>query len=496
MNITFAKKALPKGGTLALTVFAGGALGPLAMDLNKRTKGVLKEAMKAAEFEGKRGQSVDIIAARGTSIDRIILFGMGKPDALGDLALQNLGGRFANGNISKVKAISLVVDLVKDVEKSEAEFAGQLALGATLGAYRFNKYRTKLKPAQKPKLNKIAMMVDDLPEARAAWKTQHGLADGVILARDLVNEPANILHPKDFAARCKALADLGVKVKVLGEKQMTDLGMGSLLGVSRGSANEAQLVIMEWMGGKKGEKPMAFVGKGLTFDSGGISIKPSGGMEDMKGDMGGAAAVTGLMSVLAAREAKANVVGVVALVENMPDADAQRPGDIVTAMSGHTIEVINTDAEGRLVLADAMWHTAKEYKPKRIIDLATLTGAIVIALGHEQAGMFTNDDDLAAQLKQSGKASGEEVWRMPLDESHRKKVQSKFADLRNSTGREAGSSCAAAFLEPFANKIPWAHLDIAGPAFGAAPTPTCRSWGAGYGVRLLDRWVQDHVEEK
>ncbi|TNE57441.1 MAG: leucyl aminopeptidase [Alphaproteobacteria bacterium] len=494
MNITFAKKALPKGGALALTVCDGAALGPLGESLNKRTKGVLKEAMKAAEFSGKKGQSVEIIAARGTSIDRIILFGLGKPGDFEANGLQTLGGRFVNANLGKTKMISLAVDLPKGVAMSEADVAANLAFGVTLGAYRFNKYHTKLKANEKPKLNKVAMLVDELAEARAAWKPMHHLSDGVILARDLVNEPANILNPKDFAARCKALGDLGVKVKVLGEKQMADLGMGSLMGVSRGSANEAQLIFMEWMNGPKDEKPVAIVGKGLTFDSGGISIKPSGGMEDMKGDMGGAAAVTGLMSVLAARDAKVNVVGVVAAVENMPDADAQRPGDIVTAMSGHTIEVINTDAEGRLVLADAMYYTATQYKPKKMVDLATLTGAIVIALGHDQAGLFTNSDMMAEELLAASKASGEGLWQMPLNDVHRKNVKSKFADLRNSTGRDAGSSCAAAFLEPFSNKVAWAHLDIAGTAFAAPHNPLCHSWGAGYGVRLLNQWLADNEE--
>jgi leucyl aminopeptidase len=477
MNITFAKNSLPKGGTLALTVFDGGALGAMATALNKKTGGAIKAAMKAGEFTGKNGQSIEILVPKGTSIERVVLLGLGKPKDLSGNGLQNLGGRFANLYLGKVKSLSLAVDLTKDVTLSEDGVASNIGFGATLGAYRFNKYRTKLKPAQKPKLARITMLVEDVQASRAAWKPMHNLTDGVILARELCNEPANILHPVDFAERCKALTDLGVKVKVIGEKQMRDLGMGSLLGVSQGSAKEAQMVFMEWNGGNPKDKPVAFVGKGLTFDSGGISLKPGGGMEDMKGDMGGAAAVTGLLSVLAARGAKANVIGVVALVENMPDADAQRPGDIVTSMSGQTIEVINTDAEGRLVLADAIF-------------------AIVMALGHDQAGMFTNNDDLAAQLKQAGKAAGENAWRMPLNDTHRKMIDSKFADMRNSTGRPAGSSAAAAFIERFTNKTNWCHLDIAGAAFGAPYNAMCKSWGTGYGVRLLNRWVADHVEEK
>jgi len=494
MNITFSKKSLPKGGALALTVFEKGQFGPLGADLNRRTKGALKAAMKATDFTGKKNQLIQVLAPKGTSIDRIVLVGLGKAGDLDEQALQKIGGGLANAYLTKIKSLSLAVDLVDEASLDEATVASNLGFGATLGAYRFDRYRTKMKPAQKPKLSKIGMLVDDVAAARKSYKPMGHLADGVTLARDLSNEPANILTPEDFASRCEALSELGVKVTVLGEKEMTKLKMGSLLGVSRGSSKEAKMAIMEWNGGKKGDAPVAFVGKGLTFDSGGISLKPGGGMEDMKGDMGGAAAVTGVMKTLASRKAKANVVGVVALVENMPDADAQRPGDIVTSMSGQTIEIINTDAEGRLVLADALWHTQDVYKPRLMIDLATLTGAIMVALGHVHAGMFTNNDDLAAELKQAGKASGESVWHMPIGEDYDRLIDSKFADMRNSGARGAGSCTAAQFLQRFTNKVPWCHLDIAGTAFGAPKNNTCQSWASGFGVRLLDRWVADHVE--
>lgn len=494
MNITFSKKSLPKGGTLAVTVFDKGVFGPLGTDLNKRTKGALKAAVKATEFTGKKNQLIQVLAPMGTSIERIILVGLGKAGDLDDLDLQKIGGGLANAYLTKIRTLSLAIDLVDDASLDEAAVASNLAFGATLGAYRFDRYRTKMKPAQKSKLGKIGVLVDDVATARKTYKPMSHLADGVCLARDLSNEPANILTPEDFATRCQALGDLGVKVTVLGEKEMTKLKMGSLLGVSRGSSKEAKMAIMEWNGGKKGDAPVALVGKGLTFDSGGISLKPGGGMEDMKGDMGGAAAVTGVMSVLAARGAKANVVGVVALVENMPDADAQRPGDIVTSMSGQTIEIINTDAEGRLVLADALWHTQETFKPRLMIDLATLTGAILVSLAHVHAGMFTNSDDLAAELKQAGKASGDSVWRMPIGEEYDRLIDSKFADMKNSGARGGGSCTAAQFLQRFTNKVPWCHLDIAGTAFGAPQNSTCKSWGSGYGVRLLDRWVADHVE--
>ena len=316
----------------------------------------------------------------------------------------------------------------------------------------------------------------------------------MFLTRDLVNEPANTLHPGEFAKRAKALTRLGVKVEVLGEAQMKKLGMGSLLGVGHGSEHESKLIVMRWSGGKPGEKPVAFVGKGVCFDTGGISLKPAASMEDMKGDMGGAACVTGLMHALAARKAKANVVGVIGVVENMPDGKAQRPGDIVTSMSGQTIEVINTDAEGRLVLADALWYTQDRFKPKFMIDLATLTGAIMIALGKEYAGLFSNDDKLSKQLSEAGEAEGEKVWRMPMGEAYDKAIESRFADMKNVGGRDGGSITAAQFLQRFVNKVPWAHLDIAGTAMASPQTATNQSWGSGWGVRILNRLVADHYE--
>ena len=306
-----------------------------------------------------------------------------------------------------------------------------------------------------------------------------------------------MLYPESFAARCKELSELGVKVKVLGEAQMQKLGMGALLGVGQGSVRESKLVVMEWMNGPKAKKPVAFVGKGVTFDTGGISIKPSGGMEDMKWDMGGAGAVTGAMAALAKRNAKANVVGVLGLVENMPDGNAQRPGDVVTSMSGQTIEVLNTDAEGRLVLADALWWTQKTYKPTTVIDLATLTGAILVALAHEFAGMFTKDDELAEQLGAAGEATGDLLWRMPLTKTHDEMIKSDIADMQNIGIRWAGSSSAAAFLGRFIQDgTSWAHLDIAGTAWNNKPKPTCPKGGAGYGVRLLDEFIRANVEKK
>ena len=321
-----------------------------------------------------------------------------------------------------------------------------------------------------------------------------GLADGVVLARDLVNEPANVLYPGEFARRASDLRKLGVLVEVLDVAAMKKLGMGALLGVGQGSAHESKVVVMRWNGGKRGTDPVAFIGKGVCFDSGGISIKPAQGMEDMKGDMAGAACVVGLMRALASRKAKVNVVGAIGLVENMPDGKAQRPGDIVTTMSGQTVEVINTDAEGRLVLADVLHYVNKRFKPRFMINLATLTGAIIVALGQEYAGMFSNDDKLAERLTKAGEATGERVWRMPLGPEYDKMIDSKFADMKNTGGRYGGSITAAQFLQRFVNKTPWAHLDIAGTALGSPQTDINKSWSSGWGVRLLNRLVEDYYE--
>ena len=373
--------------------------------------------------------------------------------------------------------------------------AADLALGATLRAYSFDRYKTKRKEGEEKRDKvRLSVGVGDVAGARKAWGARSAASEGVLLARDLVNEPPNILFPEEFARRAGALKALGVGVEVLDEKAMRKLGMGALLGVSQGSAQRARVVVMRWNGGKKGAPPVAFIGKGVTFDTGGISIKPAAGMEDMKGDMAGAACVVGLMHALAARKAKANVVGVIGAVENMPDGNAQRPGDIVTSMSGQTIEIINTDAEGRLVLADVLHYVNTRFKPAFMIDLATLTGAIIVALGHEYAGMFSNDDALAARLSKAGEATGERVWRMPLGPEYDKKIDSKFADMKNTGGRDGGSITAAQFIQRFVGKTPWAHLDIAGTGFSSPQSDINKSWGSGWGVRLLDRLVAEDYE--
>ena len=378
--------------------------------------------------------------------------------------------------------------------------AASVAMGMALRGYRFDRYRTTEKTEDKPRLAKVSVMTGEMAKARDAWVGLKAVAEGVFLSRDLVSEPANVLNPAEMAERCRKLSALGLKVEVFGPKEMTKLGFGALMGVAMGSANEPRMVVMTWNGagapkGKaKAAKPLAFIGKGVTFDTGGISIKPAGGMEDMKWDMGGAGTVIGLMAALAGRKAKVDVIGLVGLVENMPSGTAQRPGDVVKTYSGQTVEVINTDAEGRLVLADVLWYCQQKYDPRFMVDLATLTGAIIVALGHEYAGFFSNDDGLSAQLEAAGTVTGEKLWRMPLGEGFDKQIKSDIADMKNVGGRPGGASTAAAFIQRFVNGKPWAHLDVAGTVWSGKDAPTIPKGATAFGVRLLDRMVAEHYE--
>jgi leucyl aminopeptidase len=360
----------------------------------------------------------------------------------------------------------------------------------------FDRYKTKRREGEEaPAKPQITIAVSNAAAAKKAWDSSSGpVADGVIMARDLINEPANVLFPEEFARRTAVLKKLGVAVEVLDVPAMKKLGMNALLGVGQGSRKDSRVVIMRWNGGKKNDAPVAFIGKGVTFDTGGISIKPAAGMEDMKGDMAGAACVVGLMHALAARKAKVNAVGAIGVVENMPDGNAQRPGDIVKTMNGQTIEIINTDAEGRLVLADVLHYVNTRHKPRFMIDLATLTGAIIVALGQEYAGMFGNDDRLCDRLTKAGQATMERVWRMPLGPEYDKQIDSKFADMKNTGGRFGGSITAAQLLARFVDKTPWVHLDIAGTALGSPQNDINKSWSSGWGVRLLNQLVADHYE--
>ncbi|MCE9648286.1 MAG: leucyl aminopeptidase [Parvibaculum sp.] len=494
MNISFADISLGKTGALALVVVEGANPTGVAAELDRKTGGAIKRAMKSSSFTGKSGSVLELVAPHGVAATRILLLGVGKAADMTSITLENAGGELV-GRLERAKetVASVVVDGVSATKISAGDAAALVAFGAKLRSYRFDKYKTKKKD-EHGAVKSLAVATKAGTAARKAYATLEKIADGMFLTRDLVNEPPNVLYPVEFAKRAKTLAKVGVKVEVLGEAQMKKLGMGSLLGVGQGSTRESQLVVMRWNGGKAGDKPVAFVGKGVCFDTGGISLKPPAGMEDMKGDMGGAACVTGLLYALAARKAKVNAVGVIGVVENMPDGNAQRPGDIVTSMSGQTIEIINTDAEGRLVLADALHYTEKRFQPKFMIDLATLTGAIMVALGKEYAGLFSNDDKLSKQLSEAGEAENEKVWRMPMGPAYDKMINSQFADMKNTGSRDGGSITAAQFLLRFVKDTKWAHLDIAGTAMASPQTPINHSWGSGWGVRLLNRLVADNYE--
>ena len=496
MKIGFSKVSMPTSGALVVVALDGGKLTATGQSVDKQTRGALTRAMKTGHFKGASGQLVEVLAPTGMKAERVLVVGVGKPSDLSPSTLEAAGGSVAAKLLrSGGKSVSFAVDPISGSKISAGEMAALVANGALLGSYTFDHYLTKQKPEQKASLSSFTVMVRDVAAARKAYGPLSKVSEGVFLTRDLVSEPANIIYPKSLAAEARKLSKLGVKVEVLGRSQMQKLGMGALLGVAQGSAHEPQLVVMRYDGGKKGQAPVAFVGKGVTFDSGGISIKPAQGMEDMKWDMGGSAVVIGLMKALAGRKAKCNVVGVVGLVENMPSGTAQRPGDVVTSMSGQTIEVINTDAEGRLVLADALWYTQSRFKPKLMVDLATLTGAMVIALGHEQAGLFASDDKLAEHLFASGQSTGELVWRFPMSADYDKLINSDIADMKNVGGRGAGSITAAQFLQRFTNSVPWAHLDIAGVTWSGKARPTVPKGGTGFGVRLLDKFVADHHEK-
>jgi leucyl aminopeptidase len=480
------------------------AMGHVGTTLDKASKGALTAAARAADFKGKAKASIELLAPAGLDLQRLILLGAGEAEDQGGQDWVTLGGAaLAQIAARKTKAASLIVDIDIDGNKGAGAVAADLALGALLRSYAFRKYLTKAgenngNGGAQNGPDKLVIHTADPAGARTAYVHAKALADGIALARDLVNEPANILDPVEFARRTQALTKVGVEIEILDVPAMTALKMGALLGVGQGSVKPSRLVVMQWHGakGRRSKQPLCFVGKGVTFDTGGISIKPAAGMEDMKGDMGGAACVTGLMHALAARKAPVNVVGLIGLVENMASGTAQRPGDIVTSMSGQTIEVLNTDAEGRLVLADVLWYAQDRFKPKFVIDLATLTGAIMVALGKEYAGMFSNDDKLAADLSAAGEATGDKVWRMPLAKAYDKLIDSKNADMKNIGGRFGGAITAAQFLQRFIVKdTPWAHLDVAGVAMDSSKTEISQSWASGWGVRLLDRLVSDQHEK-
>ena len=502
MKITFANPIVPKAGAVVVGVLEGRKLTPSAEAVDEATGGAVTRAIKASSFKGAKHHSLTVMTPGGR-LGRVVCFGLGKAKDLTRLELQTLGGNVVKTLSAHAASAQVLVDELDGLDLKAHEMAAEIALGARLGSYRFDKYKTKKKEHDTPKLKEVKLHTKMATKAKAAFALEDKVCDGVFFTRDLVSEPSNVLYPETLAAEAKKLAKLGVKVEVLTKTQMKKLGMGALLGVAQGSANDPRLVVMQWTGKPKrkgakptkADQPVAFIGKGVTFDSGGISIKPSAGMEDMKWDMGGAGVVIGLMKALAGRKAKVNAVGVVGLVENMPSGTAQRPGDIVTSMSGQTIEVLNTDAEGRLVLADALHYTKERFDPHTMVDLATLTGAIMVALADQYAGLFTNNDDLAWELIGAGREVDEKVWMMPLGDGYDKMINSTVADMQNIGGRWGGSITAAQFLKRFVGDTKWAHIDIAGVTWNKTGSATSPAGGTGFGVRLLDRWVRDKVEK-
>jgi len=500
MKVTFANPAQPAKGNAVVFAAEGGKWTSTAAALDKKLKGALKRAAKAANFDGKKKQTMTVLAPSGSSLDRVLCVGVGKPADISTESMAEVGGAIFAALKGAGKTASVYVDDIPRSKLKAADCAASVAYGANLRSYKFEKYKGKEKQDKNPGFDQLSVFCDGSAAARTEYGKFAKIADGVHFTRDLVSEPPNVLYPAEFAKRLKSdLTKVGVKVTIMGEAQMKKLGMGSLLSVGNGSSRESQMVIMEWNGlpasKRKNSKPISFIGKGVCFDTGGISLKPSAGMDDMKWDMGGAGVVSGLMKALAGRKAKCHVIGAVGLVENMPDGNATRPGDIVKSMSGQTIEILNTDAEGRLVLCDVLHYVNAKFKPQFMVDLATLTGAIIISLGAERAGMFANDDKLAERIFAAGETIGERVWRFPLGEEYDKDLDTMAADMRNiGSGRGAGSITAAQFLQRFVGDTPWAHLDIAGVTWSKKDTAVVPKGGTAFGVRLLDRFVADHYE--
>lgn len=498
MHILFSDLTIPSKDNVVALVDSKCKVKGKTAEFDQKAGGTIEKLLKGSSFKGESGELDIIKSPVSVDCDSIIVAGLGEEKDKDEQKLANLGGKlFTLLNKNKIQDSFIVVE-----GKDASIIAANIAYGLKLKSYYFNKYKNKEKEDDLPSVKNVTFLTEKPNEAEEHYSTLKKIANGVFFARDLVTEPPNVLHPESYAELCESkLSPLGVEVKILGEKDMDQLGMGALLGVGQGSIRESKMVIMKWNGADDpDEQPIAFVGKGVTFDTGGISLKPSNGMEDMKYDMGGSATVVGTMKALAGRKAKVNAIGVVGLVENMPGHNAQRPSDVVNTMSGQTVEVLNTDAEGRLVLGDALWYTQDTFSPKFIVNLATLTGAIVIALGNQHAGLFSNNDELSEKLIAAGKETNEKLWRFPVDklgEGYDKLIDSDIADIKNiSSGRGAGSITAAQFLQRFVNDVPWAHLDIAGVAWTDKEKDITPKGAVGFGVRLLDRFVLENYEQK
>ncbi|MGY8986659.1 MAG: leucyl aminopeptidase [Sphingomonadales bacterium] len=497
MKFNFTDLAFPKKGAIAVFVNSTNKLSGSALKIDMVMGGALKSAIDTGRFQGNSGQIIEILAPSGLENTRVLAIGIGKEEALSERFIEEIGGSISSKLLtSGEECLFIAADNLSNEYVSSPIFASRIASGLEIRSYRFDKYRTKEDKNKKQSLMTIIIGCEAYEKAKESFDIISQVNKGLFLTRDLISEPANVIYPESYAKIIKQLEGIGLEVDILGEAQLEKIGMRALLGVGQGSARDSQVVIMKWNGATdKKEAPICFVGKGVTFDTGGISLKPGLGMEDMKWDMGGSAIVVGAMKAFALRKAKANIWAIVGLVENMPSSKAQRPGDVVKSLSGQTIEIINTDAEGRLVLADILWYAQEQFKPKLIIDLATLTGAIVVSLGKNQySGFFSNSDEISSQLIKAGNVSGDKTWRMPLSEEYDEIVDSQIADMRNACGSPAGSITAAQFLQRFVNKVPWAHIDVAGVVWSAKEHKLWEKGATGYGVRLLDRFISENYE--
>lgn len=494
MKITFTEPCPANSEILVIGVYSD-KLDDYQRQIDKSTNGQITRILKSKDFKINQGSTVCVPYPHGLDVSCLIISAMGNETPLKAFDLEKIGAKIWScfgKNQSKTASIYIptLTNVSADLSQKTAAY---IANGLLLKSWTFDKYHTKKKECENCAVKTIQILTAQAKEAKEEFGILKAVSQGVFLTRTLVTEPPNVLYPETLAAQAQALKEDGVKVEVFGNKELKEMGLRALLGVGQGSDRESQLVVMRWNGGDKKEAPIAFVGKGVTFDTGGISIKPSQDMDEMKTDMGGAGALIGLMKGLAGRKAKCNVVCVVGLVENMPDGKAQRPGDVVTSMSGQTIEILNTDAEGRLVLADALWYTQDRFKPKMMVDIATLTGAMRVSLGIHHAGIFSNDDTLADGLIQAGQTSGEKLWRLPLGEAYDKEIDSVIADVKNlGSGSGGGSITAAQFLQRFVNKTKWAHVDIASTAWDKKGKELSQAGATAVGVRLFNQWLQDN----
>lgn len=499
IKIEFLEKFKQDAAIICTFVAPGLKLSENTAKLNPKLVDLIeKSLLESDSFTAKLGQVKSASALLDGNLHKVFVFGTGDVKDLSESKIQDLGGNVYS-TLKASRAKEGFVDSIKLGKFENEEFVSHLAFGIKLASYSFDKYFTNKKKEDLPLLEKVEIFASDLAKTKATHQEFDALAEGIFLARNVATEPGNVLYPESYSKIiAENLEKYDVKVEILGVKEMEKLGMHSLLGVGIGSSKESKLVVMSYNPLDSKDQPVALVGKGVTFDTGGISIKPSRSMHEMKFDMSGSAAVVGTILALAKRKAKVNVVGVVGLVENMPDGNAQRPGDVVKSMSGQTIEVLDTDAEGRLVLADALWYTQDRFKPKIMIDLATLTGAVSIALGRVYAGLMTNSDSLAEKLTLAGKNAGEELWRLPLHESFDKMIKSDIADMANlgAPAGHASSSIGGQFLQRFVNKVDWAHLDIANVAYDTSKgSPTAPKGSVGYGIKLLNRLIKDNYEQ-